>query len=94
MFSDADLTDNVPLIARKLRRRPNDPVFPVPQEKRRKPPPSTSSYYMLQDQEINEDLKAMQPLASAESANYQTNLANATVNKYKSFNSASIRKPG
>jgi Sin3 histone deacetylase corepressor complex component SDS3 len=41
-------------MTRKLRRRPNDPV-PVP-EKRRKPPPATLSY-LLEDKEIEADLR-------------------------------------
>lgn len=43
-----------PVMTRKLRRRPNDPV-PVP-EKRRKPPPATLSY-LLEDKEIEADLR-------------------------------------
>lgn len=43
-------------MTRKLRRRPNDPV-PVP-EKRRKPPPAQVNY-VLEDKEIESDLKAI-----------------------------------
>lgn len=45
-----------PAMTRKLRRRPNDPV-PVP-EKRRKPPPAQVNY-VLEDKEIESDLKAI-----------------------------------
>ncbi|KAK6625611.1 hypothetical protein RUM43_005910 [Polyplax serrata] len=43
-----------PVMTRKLRRRPNDPL-PVP-EKRRKPPPAQLNY-LLDDKEIELDLK-------------------------------------
>ncbi|XP_067013575.1 sin3 histone deacetylase corepressor complex component SDS3 isoform X2 [Anabrus simplex] len=43
-----------PVMTRKLRRRPNDPV-PVP-EKRRKPPPAQLNY-LLDEKEIEADLK-------------------------------------
>nr|CAD7200783.1 unnamed protein product [Timema douglasi] len=43
-----------PVMTRKLRRRPNDPV-PVP-EKRRKPPPAQVNY-LLDEKEIENDLK-------------------------------------
>ncbi|KAJ4440025.1 sin3 histone deacetylase corepressor complex component SDS3 [Periplaneta americana] len=43
-----------PVMTRKLRRRPNDPV-PIP-EKRRKPPPAQLNY-LLDDKEIEGDLK-------------------------------------
>nr|CAD7458977.1 unnamed protein product [Timema tahoe] len=43
-----------PVMTRKLRRRPNDPV-PVP-EKRRKPPPAQVNY-LLDEKEIESDLK-------------------------------------
>lgn len=43
-------------MTRKLRRRPNDPV-PVP-EKRRKPPPAQLNY-LLDEKEIEEDLKIL-----------------------------------
>lgn len=45
-----------PVMTRKLRRRPNDPV-PVP-EKRRKPPAAQITY-VLDDKEIEKDLKTM-----------------------------------
>ncbi|XP_046997979.1 sin3 histone deacetylase corepressor complex component SDS3 [Schistocerca americana] len=43
-----------PVMTRKLRRRPNDPV-PIP-EKRRKPPPAQLNY-LLDEKEIEADLK-------------------------------------
>lgn len=44
-------------MTRKLRRRPNEPV-PEKVEKRRKPPPATL-HYILEDKEIELDLKAI-----------------------------------
>lgn len=44
-------------MTRKLRRRPNDPV-PEKVEKRRKPPPAQLNY-MLDEKEIESDLKAI-----------------------------------
>lgn len=46
-----------PVMTRKLRRRPNDPV-PEKVEKRRKPPPAQLNY-LLDDKEIESDLKAI-----------------------------------
>lgn len=48
-------------IKRKLRRRPNDPV-PIP-DKRRKPPPAQLNY-LLSDEQIMEDLRALNKLKS------------------------------
>jgi len=45
-----------PVMTRKLRRRPNDPV-PIP-EKRRKPPPAQLNY-LLDEKEIEGDLKVI-----------------------------------
>lgn len=44
-------------MTRKLRRRPNDPV-PEKVEKRRKPPPAQLNY-LLDEKEIDNDLKAI-----------------------------------
>lgn len=44
-------------MTRKLRRRPNDPV-PEKIEKRRKPPPAQLNY-LLDEKEIESDLKAI-----------------------------------
>lgn len=44
-------------MTRKLRRRPNDPV-PEKVEKRRKPPPAQLNY-LLDDKEIESDLKTI-----------------------------------
>lgn len=44
-------------MTRKLRRRPNDPV-PEKVEKRRKPPPAQLNY-LLDEKEIENDLKAI-----------------------------------
>lgn len=46
-----------PPMTRKLRRRPNDPV-PEKVEKRRKPPPAQLNY-LLDEKEIENDLKAI-----------------------------------
>lgn len=78
-------------MTRKLRRRPNDPVVPAPQEKRRKPPPVSNIYHSLHDQEIEQDVKAIQEcLASLPSASTTT----TTVKTRETANSTSIRKPG
>ncbi|XP_078741503.1 sin3 histone deacetylase corepressor complex component SDS3 isoform X2 [Lampetra fluviatilis] len=56
-----------PIMTRKLRRRPNDPV-PLP-DKRRKPPPSQLNYLLL-DEQIQDDLRALnkgKPFKRAES---------------------------
>lgn len=46
-----------PVMTRKLRRRPNDPV-PEKVEKRRKPPPAQLNY-LAEDKEIDSDLKVI-----------------------------------
>lgn len=51
-----DSMDVKPVMTRKLRRRPNDPV-PVP-EKRRKPPAAQITY-LLDEKEIDNDLKVI-----------------------------------
>ncbi|XP_065341960.1 sin3 histone deacetylase corepressor complex component SDS3 isoform X1 [Cloeon dipterum] len=56
MELSGDSMEVKPVMTRKLRRRPNDPV-PVP-EKRRKPPPATLNY-LLEDKEIESDLRQM-----------------------------------
>ncbi|XP_032800699.1 LOW QUALITY PROTEIN: sin3 histone deacetylase corepressor complex component SDS3 [Petromyzon marinus] len=56
-----------PIMTRKLRRRPNDPV-PLP-DKRRKPPPSQLNYLLL-DEQIQDDLRVLnkgKPFKRAES---------------------------
>ncbi|XP_011503271.1 PREDICTED: sin3 histone deacetylase corepressor complex component SDS3 isoform X2 [Ceratosolen solmsi marchali] len=52
-----DSTEIKPIMTRKLRRRPNDPV-PEKVEKRRKPPPAQLNY-LLDEKEIENDLKAI-----------------------------------
>ncbi|XP_060834090.1 sin3 histone deacetylase corepressor complex component SDS3 [Rhopalosiphum padi] len=87
-----DLSDQKPAMTRKLRRRPNDPVVPAPQEKRRKPPPVSNIYYLLQDHEIEHDVKLIQEsLASIPSTSTTTT---PTVKTRDTVNSSSIRKPG
>lgn len=53
-----DSTEAKPTITRKLRRRPNDPI-PVAQEKRRKPNAVGQLTLLLEDKEIECDLKAI-----------------------------------
>ncbi|XP_060865957.1 sin3 histone deacetylase corepressor complex component SDS3-like [Metopolophium dirhodum] len=87
-----DSSDQKPAMTRKLRRRPNDPVVPAPQEKRRKPPPVSNIYYLLQDHEIEQDVKLIQDsLASLASTSTTTT---PTVKTRDTVNSSSIRKPG
>ncbi|XP_026199938.1 sin3 histone deacetylase corepressor complex component SDS3 isoform X3 [Anabas testudineus] len=50
-----------PIMTRKLRRRPNDPV-PIP-DKRRKPAPAQLNY-LLTDEQITEDLRTLNKLKS------------------------------
>lgn len=52
----SDLTEVKPMSTRKLRRRPNEPI-PLP-EKRRKTPQSQITF-LLEDKEIDDDLKAL-----------------------------------
>ena len=49
-----EFIDSKPITTRKLRRRPNEPV-PIP-EKRKRGPPATLNH-LLEDSEINEDVK-------------------------------------
>lgn len=51
-----DAMEVKPVMTRKLRRRPNDPI-PIP-EKRRKPP-TAQLVYLLEEKEIETDLKQM-----------------------------------
>ncbi|XP_050525799.1 sin3 histone deacetylase corepressor complex component SDS3-like [Daktulosphaira vitifoliae] len=75
-----DSIDQKPAMTRKLRRRPNDPVVPAPQEKRRKPPPVSNIYYLLDEREIEQDVKAIQEsLASICSNSSTTTTATATI---------------
>lgn len=77
IYLGLDLTEQKPFMFRKLRKRPYDLVVPPPQEKRRKPPPVLSIQYMLQDNEIEEDCKAILEFASIPS----TTIAAATTLK-------------
>uniref|UniRef100_A0A8C1GDL4 SDS3 homolog, SIN3A corepressor complex component n=3 Tax=Cyprinus carpio TaxID=7962 RepID=A0A8C1GDL4_CYPCA len=54
-----DSMEMKPIMTRKLRRRPNDPV-PIP-DKRRKPPPDILNIlnYLLTDEQIMEDLRTL-----------------------------------
>ncbi|XP_043094339.1 sin3 histone deacetylase corepressor complex component SDS3 isoform X1 [Puntigrus tetrazona] len=56
-----DSMEMKPIMTRKLRRRPNDPV-PIP-DKRRKPPPAQLNY-LLTDEQIMEDLRTLNKLKS------------------------------
>lgn len=79
-------------MTRKLRRRPNDPVVPAPQEKRRKPPPVSNIYYLLHEHEIEQDVKAIQECMASTASTSTT--ATTTVKTRDTVNSSSIRKPG
>ena len=57
----SDTTEPKPATTRKLRRRPNDPI-PMPDRRRRASPAHIN--YMLDDGEINEDLKLIAKYAS------------------------------
>ncbi|XP_075754259.1 sin3 histone deacetylase corepressor complex component SDS3 isoform X1 [Pelodiscus sinensis] len=57
----ADSMEVKPIMTRKLRRRPNDPV-PIP-DKRRKPAPAQLNY-LLTDEQIMEDLRTLNKLKS------------------------------
>uniref|UniRef100_A0A672MQP8 Sin3 histone deacetylase corepressor complex component SDS3-like n=1 Tax=Sinocyclocheilus grahami TaxID=75366 RepID=A0A672MQP8_SINGR len=59
-----DSMEMKPIMTRKLRRRPNDPV-PIP-DKRRKPPPDILKLlnYLLTDEQIMEDLRTLNKLKS------------------------------
>uniref|UniRef100_A0A671PTF7 Sin3 histone deacetylase corepressor complex component SDS3-like n=1 Tax=Sinocyclocheilus anshuiensis TaxID=1608454 RepID=A0A671PTF7_9TELE len=59
-----DSMEMKPIMTRKLRRRPNDPV-PIP-DKRRKPPPDILNLlnYLLTDEQIMEDLRTLNKLKS------------------------------
>lgn len=92
LFSAPDSSDPKPAMTRKLRRRPNDPVIPAPQEKRRKPPPISNICYLLHEHEIEQDVKAIQEsLASIPST---STTATTTVKTRETVNSSSVRKPG
>lgn len=52
-----DSTEIKPTVTRKLRRRPNDPVPVV--EKRRKPTTGQLLIYLLDDKDIDSDLKTI-----------------------------------
>ncbi|VVC37151.1 Hypothetical protein CINCED_3A006089 [Cinara cedri] len=86
-------SDHKPAMTRKLRRRPNDPVVPTPQEKRRKPPPVSNICYMLNENEIEQDLKIIQDSYNSIPLNVPTP-ATSTAKTRDTVNSATIRKPG
>lgn len=96
IFSAPDSADQKPAMTRKLRRRPNDPVVPAPQEKRRKPPPVSNIYYLLQEHEVEQDVKAIQEcLASLPSTStVAVTTTTTTVKTRETVNSSSIKKPG
>lgn len=96
VFLAPDSADQKPAMTRKLRRRPNDPVVPAPQEKRRKPPPVSGIYYLLQEHEMDQDVKAIQEcLAAIVSTSTTTATTTTTTTKTReTVNSSSVRKPG
>uniref|UniRef100_H3DDU9 SDS3 homolog, SIN3A corepressor complex component n=1 Tax=Tetraodon nigroviridis TaxID=99883 RepID=H3DDU9_TETNG len=61
LTGDTDSMEVKPIMTRKLRRRPNDPV-PIP-DKRRKPAPAQLNY-LLTDDQIMEDLRTLNKLKS------------------------------
>lgn len=61
-----------PVMTRKLRRRPNDPV-PVP-EKRRKPP-AAQIVYLLEEKEVENDLKVIRGKMPAPSIRKQNDIS-------------------
>ncbi|XP_071618776.1 sin3 histone deacetylase corepressor complex component SDS3 isoform X2 [Heliangelus exortis] len=61
LHCSADSMEVKPIMTRKLRRRPNDPV-PIP-DKRRKPAPAQLNY-LLTDEQIMEDLRTLNKLKS------------------------------
>lgn len=90
MFLVVESSDQKPPLTRKLRRRQNDPD-PVLQEKRRNPPPVSNINYLLNEHEIEQDIKDIQEsLASIPSTSAS---ATSIVKTCDILNSSSIKKP-
>ncbi|XP_060867218.1 sin3 histone deacetylase corepressor complex component SDS3-like [Metopolophium dirhodum] len=81
-----------PAMTRKLRRRPNDPVEPTPRGKLRKPPPVSDKYFLLQEHEIEQDVKLIQD-SLASIASTSTTIT-PTVKTRDTVNYSSIWRPG
>lgn len=93
IFLAPDSADQKPAMTRKLRRRPNDPVVPTPQEKRRKPPPVSNICYLLSDHDIEHDIKIIQESLASIPPTVSIPVT-TTVKTRDTVNSSSIRKPG
>lgn len=79
-------------MTRKLRRRPNDPVVPVVvQEKRCKQSSVTNICYMLQEHEIESDIKVIQEALA--SLPITSTSATLSVKPNGTFNFTSTHKP-
>lgn len=92
MFLAPDSDDQKPALTRKLRRRPNDPVVPAIQERRRNLPSVSNINYLLQELEIEQDIKAIQE--SLASIPTTSTSAPPAVKNRGTVNYSSIRKPG
>lgn len=74
----SDATEPKPTTTRKLRRRPNDPI-PMPDRRRRASPAHIN--YMLDENDINDDLKLI--------AKYASNVTSKSISSSKSSNVSS-----
>uniref|UniRef100_H0WG00 SDS3 homolog, SIN3A corepressor complex component n=1 Tax=Otolemur garnettii TaxID=30611 RepID=H0WG00_OTOGA len=74
-----------PIMTRKLRRRPNDPV-PIP-DKRRKPAPPSQLNYLLTDEQIMEDLRTLNKLKSPKRPAARIKSPSVLPSFHRSFNS-------
>lgn len=88
----SDSAKQIPSVTRRPKRKANNPVLPVPHEKRRKPPSVLNIRYMLQDHEIEQDIRDIQ--AHIASKPYTSSTAAITVKTHDTVNSSSIIKPG
>lgn len=66
----SDAVETKPITTRKLRRRPNEPI-PVPDKRRRTLPAQLN--HLLEDKDIQEDIKAIQKAANGKKAKEKTN---------------------
>lgn len=88
--------DEKPAIARRLRKRQNNIVelVPVPQVKRHKPPVVPKIQYMLHENEIDCDIKAIQDLSLTSKSPMPSTIAISTVKKNDTVNSSTIKISG
>lgn len=91
MFLAPDYDDQKPAMTRKLRKRPNDPVVPALQEKRRNVPSVPNVNYLLNEHDIEQDVKTIQE--SLVSIPSTSTSGTQTVKTRNTINSSSIRKP-